>query len=90
MCLVEEIYPSTILKHSSPVSTLIQSLKELGKTRGSMSLYRSPELLASWFQEFDYKDLCRGPLDNVTYQIYKLWASWFQRRSFYIITYKSM
>ena len=30
----------------------------------------------------DWQDLCRGPLDTDTYQIYKLWASCFQRRFF--------
>ena len=28
----------------------------------------------------DWQDLCRGPLDIAKYQIYKQWASWFQRR----------
>ena len=31
-------------------------------------------------QGLDWQDLCRGPLDIAKYQIYKLWASWFQRR----------
>ena len=38
----------------------------------------------------DWQDLCRGPLDIATYQIYRLWASWFQRnrvlKCFSIIT----
>ena len=36
----------------------------------------------------DWQDLCRGPLDIATDKIYKLWASWFQRRFF--SHYKSM
>ena len=31
-------------------------------------------------QGLDWQDLCRGPLHIATYSIYKLWASWFQRR----------
>ena len=33
--------------------------------------------------ELDCQDLCRGPLNIATYKIYKLWASWFQRRRFF-------
>ena len=33
-------------------------------------------------QGLDWQDLCRGPLNIATYKIYKLWASWFQRRFF--------
>ena len=33
----------------------------------------------------DWKDLCRGPLNITTYKIYKLCASWFQRRRFFLV-----
>ena len=45
-------------------------------------------------QGFDWQVLCRGPLNIATYKIYKLWASWFQRRRFFFFLsfshYKSM
>ena len=28
----------------------------------------------------DWQDLCRGPINIATYEIYKPWASWFHRR----------
>ena len=31
-------------------------------------------------QGLDLQDLCRGPINIATYKIYKLWASWFQKR----------
>ena len=34
-------------------------------------------------QGLDWQDLCREPLNIATYKIYKLWASWFQRRRFF-------
>ena len=37
-------------------------------------------------QELDWQNLCRGPLNIATYSIYKLWASWFQRRRVFSIT----
>ena len=37
-------------------------------------------------QGLDWQDLCIGPLNIPTNQIYKLWTSWFQRRTFF---YKS-
>ena len=33
-------------------------------------------------QAHGWQDLCRGPLHITTYEIYELWASWFQRRFF--------
>ena len=33
-------------------------------------------------QGLHWQDLSRGPLNIATYKIYKLWASWFQRRGF--------
>ena len=36
-------------------------------------------------QGLDWQDLCRGPLNIATYLIYKLWASWFQRRRFFSV-----
>ena len=33
-------------------------------------------------QGLDWQDLCRGPLSIATYKMYKLCASWFQRRIF--------
>ena len=48
-------------------------------------------------QGLDWQDLCRGPLSIATYQVYKLWASWFLRRRFlfyrffsYIAVHKHM
>ena len=43
-------------------------------------------------QGLDWQDLCREPLNIATYYIYKLWASWFQRRRFFYLFshYKSM
>ena len=44
-------------------------------------------------QGLDWQDLCRGALNNATYYICKLWASWFQRRSLnfkVFFYYKSM
>ena len=35
-------------------------------------------------QGLDSQDLCRGPLNNATYYTCKLWASWFQRRRFFL------
>ena len=36
-------------------------------------------------QGLDWQDLCRGPLNIATYKIYKLWASWFQRRRLFTL-----
>ena len=47
----------------------------------------SPELTAP--QGLNWQDLCRGPLHIATYYIYKLEASWFQRRRFFF-PYESM
>ena len=42
-------------------------------------------------KRLDWQDLCKGPLNIATYKIYKLWASWFQRRKFLSFShYKSM
>ena len=43
------------------------------------------KILIPWRSQFgpqalDMQDLCRGPLDSATYQLYKLWASWCQIR----------
>ena len=39
----------------------------------------------------DLQDLCREPLNIATYSIYKLWASWFQKRRIVKFShYKSM
>ena len=38
-----------------------------------------------------WQDTCKGPLDIATHYIYKLWASWFQRRRFLMFShYKSI
>ena len=34
-------------------------------------------------QVLDWQNLFRGPPNINTYNIYKLWASWFQRRRFF-------
>ena len=34
-------------------------------------------------QGLAWQDLSRGPLNIATYKIFKLWASWFQRRRFF-------
>ena len=41
-------------------------------------------------QGLDWQDLCRGPLNIDIHKIYKLWASWFQRRRFLSFSRKSM
>ena len=44
-------------------------------------------------QGLDWQNTCRGPLQDIAlYQIYKLWASWFQKRGFLKLFshYKSM
>ena len=38
-------------------------------------------------QRLDWQDLCRGPLTIATYKIFKPWASWFERRSFFVFVF---
>ena len=59
-------------------------LKVSEKILKVFSIYKSMETLDPRVRGSldDWQHLCSGPLAIATYQIYKLWASWFQRGRF--------
>ena len=44
--------------------------------------HKGPGAGPFWPQGYNLNNLCRGPVDEASYQISTTWALWFQRRRF--------